>query len=222
MLLHFVTSISVSAKFCITSHVYLCIKEYVPAKKKVDGSENLILESIGHSLIRQEDSIIFSLLKRAQYCYNVDTYDPKAFSMDGSPGSLVEYMVRETENLHEKGYGGHMVECTKEMVESLENVVKCGVNEVEIREYLTNLTADIISRTEFGMSYEKGKQIFYLLTQLLYSGSLCLSNSPSLVSWKPDVNVSLSKKYPELYREGIRNVFFKWRVVAIWAFFSIY
>ncbi|KAG7974941.1 hypothetical protein I3843_06G073100 [Carya illinoinensis] len=37
-----------------------------------------------------------------------------------------------------------------------------------------------------------------------------------------DVSATLSKKYPQLYREGIRNVFFKWRVVAIWAFFSIY
>ncbi|XP_019421458.1 PREDICTED: phospholipid-transporting ATPase 3-like [Lupinus angustifolius] len=37
-----------------------------------------------------------------------------------------------------------------------------------------------------------------------------------------DVSASLSKKYPELYMEGIRNVFFKWRVVAIWAFFSVY
>ncbi|KZV53133.1 phospholipid-transporting ATPase 3-like [Dorcoceras hygrometricum] len=37
-----------------------------------------------------------------------------------------------------------------------------------------------------------------------------------------DVNYSLSKKYPELYKEGIRNTFFKWRVVATWAFFAIY
>ncbi|XP_075494950.1 phospholipid-transporting ATPase 3-like isoform X1 [Primulina tabacum] len=37
-----------------------------------------------------------------------------------------------------------------------------------------------------------------------------------------DVNCSLSKKYPELYKEGIRNTFFKWRVVATWAFFAIY
>lgn len=29
-------------------------------------------------------------------------------------------------------------------------------------------------------------------------------------------------KYPELYMEGIRNVFFKWRVVAIRAFLSVY
>ncbi|WJZ91172.1 hypothetical protein VitviT2T_010271 [Vitis vinifera] len=37
-----------------------------------------------------------------------------------------------------------------------------------------------------------------------------------------DVSESLSKKYPELYKEGIRDSFFKWRVVGIWAFFSFY
>ncbi|CAA7399269.1 unnamed protein product [Spirodela intermedia] len=37
-----------------------------------------------------------------------------------------------------------------------------------------------------------------------------------------DVSASLSKKYPELYKEGMRNMFFKWRVVAVWAFFSVY
>ncbi|KAG6758976.1 hypothetical protein POTOM_035439 [Populus tomentosa] len=37
-----------------------------------------------------------------------------------------------------------------------------------------------------------------------------------------DVSASLSKKYPELYKEGIRNVFFKWRVVITWACFSVY
>lgn len=69
-------------------------------KKRVDESETLTLKSIRHSLIRQEDSIIFSLLERAQYCYNADTYDHNAFSMDGFCGSLVEYMLRETEKLH--------------------------------------------------------------------------------------------------------------------------
>jgi chorismate mutase len=71
-------------------------------KKRIDGSDNLTLDHIRHSLIRQEDSIIFSLLERAQYCYNGDTYDPDAFSMDGFNGSLVEYMVKETEKLHAK------------------------------------------------------------------------------------------------------------------------
>ncbi|PON96330.1 Chorismate mutase [Trema orientale] len=69
-------------------------------KERTDDSDNLTLESIRYSLIRQEDSIIFSLLERAQYCLNADTYDPNAFSMDGFSGSLVEYMVQETEKLH--------------------------------------------------------------------------------------------------------------------------
>lgn len=74
---------------------------YRPSPKpRVDISENLTLEAIRHSLISQEDSIIFSLLERAQYCYNGDTYDPNAFSMDGFNGSLVEYLVKETEKLH--------------------------------------------------------------------------------------------------------------------------
>lgn len=65
-----------------------------------------------------------------------------------------------------QSYAGHMVECTKEMIESLENGLECGQNEVEISEYMTKLTADIISRTEFGTSYQKGKKIFHLLTVL--------------------------------------------------------
>ncbi|KAL1360867.1 hypothetical protein HN51_006241 [Arachis hypogaea] len=75
---------------------------FVPAEKRIDGSEKLILDNIRHSLIRQEDSIIFSLLERAQYLYNAATYDPNAFSMDGFHGSLVEHMLRETEKLHAK------------------------------------------------------------------------------------------------------------------------
>lgn len=66
----------------------------------MDESKNLTLDSIRSSLIRQEDSIIFSLLERAQYCYNADTYNPNAFTVDGFNGSLVEYMVKETEKLH--------------------------------------------------------------------------------------------------------------------------
>ncbi|KAG4165518.1 hypothetical protein ERO13_A13G079600v2 [Gossypium hirsutum] len=71
-------------------------------KPRVDESENLTLNSIRQSLIRQEDSIICSLLERAQYCYNPDTYNQDAFSMDGFHGSLslVEFMVWETERLH--------------------------------------------------------------------------------------------------------------------------
>ncbi|XP_020092801.1 chorismate mutase 3, chloroplastic-like [Ananas comosus] len=83
-------------------HSIRCSVSYSPRleKKRIDQSEILTLDSIRHSLIRQEDSIIFSLLERAQYCYNADTYDSNAFDMDGFEGSLVEFMVRETEKLH--------------------------------------------------------------------------------------------------------------------------
>uniref|UniRef100_A0A1D1XNK7 chorismate mutase n=1 Tax=Anthurium amnicola TaxID=1678845 RepID=A0A1D1XNK7_9ARAE len=69
-------------------------------KKRVDESDILTLDSIRHSLIRQEDSIIFSLLERAQFCFNPDTYDQNVFFIDGFHGSLVEFMLRETERLH--------------------------------------------------------------------------------------------------------------------------
>ncbi|KAJ3674285.1 hypothetical protein LUZ60_004901 [Juncus effusus] len=69
-------------------------------KSRVDHSEILTLDSIRHSLIRQEDSIIFSLLERAQFCYNADAYNSNVFNMDGFDGSLVQFMVRETERLH--------------------------------------------------------------------------------------------------------------------------
>ncbi|XP_077223783.1 chorismate mutase 1 [Tasmannia lanceolata] len=69
-------------------------------KIRVDESESLTLDSIRQSLILQEDSIIFSLLERAQYCHNASTYDHNAFAMNGSHCSLVEFMVRETEKLH--------------------------------------------------------------------------------------------------------------------------
>ncbi|KFK43333.1 hypothetical protein AALP_AA1G111300 [Arabis alpina] len=40
--------------------------------------------------------------------------------------------------------------------------------------------------------------------------------------FEKDVSASLSKRYPGLYREGIRNSFFKWRVVAVWASSAVY
>ncbi|KAJ0043693.1 hypothetical protein Pint_18785 [Pistacia integerrima] len=81
-----------------------------------------------------------------------------------------------------KSYAGHMVECTDQMLQSLQNAVESGQTEFEIGEYMTKLTADIISRTEFDSSYEKGKQIFHLLTGLQHlcsqaSRHLCFPGS---------------------------------------------
>ncbi|KAK4490579.1 hypothetical protein RD792_001263 [Penstemon davidsonii] len=76
-----------------------------------------------------------------------------------------------------KSYAGYMVNCTKEMVTSLEKEIEIGRTEFEIGEYMARLTADIISRTEFDSNYEKGKQIFHLLTVLQ---QLCAQSSRHL------------------------------------------
>uniref|UniRef100_A0ACD5VUL3 Uncharacterized protein n=1 Tax=Avena sativa TaxID=4498 RepID=A0ACD5VUL3_AVESA len=71
-------------------------------KQRIDQSEILTLDSIRTSLIRLEDSIIFGLLERAQFCYNAESYDSNYFHVDGFGGSLAEFMVKETEKLHAK------------------------------------------------------------------------------------------------------------------------
>ncbi|KAK1263305.1 Cytokinin hydroxylase [Acorus gramineus] len=70
---------------------------------------------------------------------------------------------------------GYMVERTRRMMATLEvDVAQLGEVEVEIGEHLTRLTGDIIAKTEFDSSYEKGKQIFQLLTSLQH---LCAQSS---------------------------------------------
>ncbi|GMH04308.1 hypothetical protein Nepgr_006147 [Nepenthes gracilis] len=81
-----------------------------------------------------------------------------------------------------KSYAAQMVECTENMIQSLQNGVASGKSEVEIGGVMALLTADIISRIEFGSSYEKGKRIFQLLTILQRrcaqaSRHLCLPGS---------------------------------------------
>ncbi|KAL6010155.1 hypothetical protein ACLOJK_000586 [Asimina triloba] len=65
-----------------------------------------------------------------------------------------------------KGYTRYMVDCTSKMIESLRAALESGQTEFEISAHLTRLTVDIISRTEFDSSYEKGKRIFHLLSSL--------------------------------------------------------
>ncbi|CAI0386918.1 unnamed protein product [Linum tenue] len=66
------------------------------------SSDFLNLESISRSLICQEDSTIYCLLERAQYCYNAFIYEADAFAEDGLEGSLLEHVVKESEMFHAK------------------------------------------------------------------------------------------------------------------------
>lgn len=65
-------------------------------------SGKLNLVDIRRHLRCQEDTIIFYLLERAQFCANAPTYDRDAIEIEGFEGTLVEYMLRETEMLHAK------------------------------------------------------------------------------------------------------------------------
>ncbi|MBA0835918.1 hypothetical protein Goarm_008168, partial [Gossypium armourianum] len=78
------------------------ISEVEMVKAESDVSDRLTLESVRDSLIRQEDSIVFSLIERAKFPLNAPTYDPSYFSMPGSYGSLVELVVKQTEAVQAK------------------------------------------------------------------------------------------------------------------------
>ncbi|XP_073057457.1 cytokinin hydroxylase-like [Primulina eburnea] len=93
-------------------------------------------------------------------------------------------------------YAVYMVECTKQMLQSLENEVKNGRTEFEIGEYMSRLTAEIISRTEFDCNYEKGKQIFHLLTVLQH---LCAQASRHLC-------FPGSRFFPSKYNREIKSL----------------
>lgn len=69
-----------------------------------DESDRLSLDNIRASLIRQEDSIIFGLIERAQYKANEKVYSPGAvevpcYRANGERTSMLEFMLRESEQL---------------------------------------------------------------------------------------------------------------------------
>ncbi|KAF8006614.1 hypothetical protein BT93_K0808 [Corymbia citriodora subsp. variegata] len=95
-----------------------------------------------------------------------------------------------------KSHADYMVECTNQMLQSLRKAVDSGQTEFEISEYMARLTADIISRTEFDSSYEKGKQIFHLLTLLQ---NLCAQASRHLC-------LPGSRFFPTKYNREIKSL----------------
>ncbi|KAG6396532.1 hypothetical protein SASPL_142683 [Salvia splendens] len=88
--------------------------------------------------------------------------------------------------------------------------------------FYKNLTFTL---TQFWFTFEtgfSGQRLYDDWFQSLYN--VIFTALPVIIIglFDKDVSANLSKKYPELYKEGIRNAFFRWRVVATWAFFAIY
>ncbi|XP_006359578.1 phospholipid-transporting ATPase 3-like [Solanum tuberosum] len=88
--------------------------------------------------------------------------------------------------------------------------------------YYKNLTFTL---TQFWFTFRtgfSGQRFYDDWFQSLYNVMFTALPVIVLGLFEKDVSASLSKKYPELYKEGIRNTFFRWRVVVIWAFFAVY
>ncbi|XP_039144560.1 cytokinin hydroxylase-like [Dioscorea cayenensis subsp. rotundata] len=93
-----------------------------------------------------------------------------------------------------KDHVRYMVDCTKKMIKALRCSIETGDDEVEISSYLKRLAGDIISRTEFDCSYEKGTQISHLLNLLQQ-----LTAQSSRHLWFPG-----SRFFPSKFRREIK------------------
>ncbi|KAF6155105.1 hypothetical protein GIB67_035852 [Kingdonia uniflora] len=73
-------------------------------ESQTSGSTDVVLslESVRESLIRQEDTIVFSLIERAKFPLNGPVYDESLSHVPGFSGSLLKYIVRETEAVQSK------------------------------------------------------------------------------------------------------------------------
>ncbi|GAB2285948.1 Chorismate mutase [Dionaea muscipula] len=66
-------------------------------------TDNITLDSIRETLVNQEDTIIFSLIQRANYPTNSRAYAASpGGTIHGIPGSLAEFVVRQTEAVQAK------------------------------------------------------------------------------------------------------------------------
>ena len=74
------------------------------SEENVKTSQVLSLDSIRASLIRQEETIIFALIERAQFRQNKVVYTPGSSGLDSivnsNDESFLEYMLTETEKIH--------------------------------------------------------------------------------------------------------------------------
>lgn len=69
------------------------------AESNPDSGKGYTLASVREALVRQEDTIIYGLIERAKFPSNSHTYDQNYAQIQGFCGSLVEFVVKNTEAL---------------------------------------------------------------------------------------------------------------------------
>merc|ERR1711988_732066 len=91
-------------------HVSLQWGTQIRKDSQITTSEVMSLDSIRSTLIRQEETIIFSIIERAQFCQNKAIYVKGLLEFDETIGdfeflkslSFLEYVLLETERVHSK------------------------------------------------------------------------------------------------------------------------
>ncbi|CAG7891458.1 unnamed protein product [Brassica rapa] len=71
----------------------------------VESDVQLSLDSIRESLIRQEDTVVFSLIERAKFPLNSAAFEEPRCLDSGNSSSLTEFFVREIETIQAKVVG---------------------------------------------------------------------------------------------------------------------
>jgi hypothetical protein len=94
----------VGQKFLRIRSVRRAVLEHAAASS-VQGVLPSRLEDVRLALLRQEDSIIFALIERAQFLRNDAVYTPgsvpvPAYTPDGRCFTFFEYLLRDTEAVH--------------------------------------------------------------------------------------------------------------------------
>lgn len=104
-------SASAAALVILLPFVYLCLISLLNISTMAAGCTTadddnglllLSLESVRNNLIRQEDTIIFSLIERSRFPITSVLYDDKASFIPGVSGSLFQYIVQQNEAIQAK------------------------------------------------------------------------------------------------------------------------
>lgn len=75
---------------------------YRMAKAESNPGNVYTLESVRKGLVRQEDTIVYGLIDRARFPLNSHTYEENYSKIPGFCGSLVEFVVQNTEAVQAK------------------------------------------------------------------------------------------------------------------------
>ncbi|KAK7351347.1 hypothetical protein VNO77_10726 [Canavalia gladiata] len=80
--------------------VAICLESYKTVK--AESGNEYTLESARTSLVRQEDTIIFGLIERARFPINSPTYNQNNISIPHFFGSLLDFLINDTEAIQAK------------------------------------------------------------------------------------------------------------------------